>query len=334
MTEKISRPYLLLIFSIPALMLLTAVYLGLGLQKFGQDAQLMSRAITIDLILTTPLVYFLLIRKKSIPKFTVVPFFIGGIVIASIILPPSYQDLLSVVKIWVLPMVELIIFSLVLRKIIHLRREFKSLRSERLDFLTALRQSTKALLPPRIASIFTMEIGLFYFTFFHWKKAVYRPNEFSYHKKTGILGVLAVLLLVATIELFSVHLLLHHSYPTLAWVLSIISLYGLIQLIGLMKSIPHTPIQIGADAVTIRMGLFQEAVIPFEALDSVELTMADYPKEDSSYQKITPFDHNCIIHLKTDQTLLSFFGVKKSFRHLVLAVDDLTGFKAALESEI
>jgi len=46
-------------------------------------------AITLDLLLTVPLVYFLLIRKSNIPKTTVVPVMIVGLLIGSTLLPAA-----------------------------------------------------------------------------------------------------------------------------------------------------------------------------------------------------------------------------------------------------
>jgi hypothetical protein len=334
MHDKISRPNLIIIVTIPLLFILSSIFLGLSLRHFGENANVMAKAITLDLILTTPVIYLLLIRKTTISKLTIIPFFIIGIVLASVVLPVGNQGLLDLVKTWILPIVELIVLTIVVRKVLLVRKKYKQSRKAAPDFLTALRQSTADMLPLRVANIFTIEIGMIYFTFFHWKKAKYQSNEFSYHKESGILVILGVLLFVALVELFSVHLLLHENYKTAAWVLSIISLYGLIQLIGLMKSIPHTPIRLEENQLVVRMGIFQEAAIPYAFIDTVEITMADYPKENPDYQKITPFDHNCIIHLNSQAQMSSFFGIRKTYQHLVLSVDDAKRFKACLEDEI
>ena len=73
--------------------------------------------ITFDLLLTVPFVYFLLIRKTNIPKTTIAPFLIFGIIICSIILPSENQQYLNIFKTWILPIIELSIISYVVYNI-------------------------------------------------------------------------------------------------------------------------------------------------------------------------------------------------------------------------
>ena len=72
---------------------------------------MLSSAITFDLLITTPILYYLIIRKRSIPKTTIIPVFILGIIVASIILPQAHQGYLELVKTWFLPLLELGVFT-------------------------------------------------------------------------------------------------------------------------------------------------------------------------------------------------------------------------------
>ena len=108
----------LIIFSIPLLIIASMAVLTYS-ALFTTHSNELSLAITIDLLLTTPFIYFLLIRKTTIPKTTVVPFVIIGVVVCSFILPSENQYYLSLFKTWVLPIIEVSVLSYIIYNIIN-----------------------------------------------------------------------------------------------------------------------------------------------------------------------------------------------------------------------
>ena len=85
---------------------------------FSENPQLLSDAITVDLLLIVPLIYFLIIRRRGIPKITVLTVFILGIVLLTYFLPKENQLFLNNVKTYVLPFLELGIFGVVIYKVV------------------------------------------------------------------------------------------------------------------------------------------------------------------------------------------------------------------------
>lgn len=324
----------ILIIGIPVLVILFSIVLALNLYRFESDADMLSIGITLDLVIVAPLIYFALIRKKNISKFTIMPFFVIGLLIASFVIPSANQHTLDLIITWLLPIVEITVVSLVVIKIRKVRKTYKATKTEDIDFITALKESAASILPQKLAYGLATEIGLFYYTFLTWKRPKYASNVFTYHKDSGVQGILGVLLGVALIELFCVHLLIYENHPILSWIFTAISAYGVIQIIGLMKSIPRAPHFMTSNHLVLRMGIFQETKIPLRAIETIELTTADYPKKDNTYARITLFDHNCIIHLNEEVTLHGLFGSKKNYRHLVLSIDDKQRFKARIENAI
>ena len=334
MKQKLTLNRNFLIFGIPLIIIVISIVLAINLTDFSHDTELMSTAITLDLVFTVPLVYFLLIRKRKISKFTIMPFFIGGLVIASAVIPSANQFTLDLIIKWILPLIELTVVSLILSKIWKIRKAYLPNKSKDVDFITALKQGAASILPPKLASGMATEIGLIYYTFVVWKKPRYSDGEFTYHKESGLLVILGTLLGVALIELFCVHLLLHDSHPAVAWVLTIISTYGVIQIFGLMKSIPHTPNYVTDEHLVLRLGIFKETKIPFDKIETIELTTKDLPEGDKSFQKITLFDHNCIVHLKEEETLYGLFGITKTYKHAVLSIDDKLRFQQIISNNL
>ena len=96
----------LIIFGIPILFISMLALLAKS-SFFEIHPNRLSIGITIDLVLTIPVIYLVLIRKSSIPKTTVVPVMIVGMLIGSIILPEENQYYLELFKTCILPIVEL-----------------------------------------------------------------------------------------------------------------------------------------------------------------------------------------------------------------------------------
>ena len=114
----------LITFGIPLVIVVLMVMLT-NSSLFTANPNKLSLAITIDLLLTAPLVYFLLIRKTSIPKTTIVPFIILGVVVASFILPSENQYYLDLFKTWILPLIELAVLCFVIYNVVKAIRLYK-----------------------------------------------------------------------------------------------------------------------------------------------------------------------------------------------------------------
>ena len=323
----------LLIFGVP-LLLIFSMFLLAKSAMFHQNPDTLSLAITLDLLLTLPLVYFLLIRKKNIPKYTVVSAFIIGIIAASLILPKENQYYLSQIKFWVLPIVELTIFSIVFYK---LRQMFKAVKKEKestLDFYSAVMKATKEILPPRISSVFATEIAVIYYSILNWRKPKpLQENEFAYHRRSGIREVLSVLMLAIIGETIAIHLLLAQWSLVAAWILTFLSVYTMFQVIGILRSMPRRPIKIGNENLYLRYGLFNDATIPLVDIEEIRLERKGLEFDDnirmlSSLGEIDSY--NVILHLKNQHTMSGLYGFTKIFTTIAFHVDDKNKFEAAL----
>lgn len=167
----------ILLLGIP-LLLFTFLILFIKSPYFLIDDNL-NLAITLDLILTVPLVYFLLIRKTKIPKTTVVPIMIIGLVIGNLVLPKENQSYLDLFAVWVLPFIELTISFFIFYKIRKGVKAFKKVRGFAPDFQDALKTACAEVLPKKVVPAFATEFSMIYYGFFNWKKRNLAPNEFS-----------------------------------------------------------------------------------------------------------------------------------------------------------
>jgi len=236
---QLNRFLPLLPFIIPILCIIVSkTYL------FEEDPITLSAAITFDLLVTTPVLYFLIIRKRSIPNTTVVPVFILGIIISSIILPSENQDYLSMVKLWFLPILELSILTYVIIQIRKAFIQFRKQRSTSPDFFLASKAASERILPTFLVLPFATELSVFYYGLFAWKKRSIQSNEFTYHQSTSTNLVLGVFIFLIMIEAVAIHLLIQGWSTLFAWILTGLSIYGCFQILGILKSISRRPISI------------------------------------------------------------------------------------------
>ena len=293
-----------------------------------------SKAITFDVLLTIPLVYFLLIRKTSIPKTSVIPVLFIGVVIASYIVPEKNQGLLNVFKTWIIPLIELSVFTFIVLNIIKARKEYKNNSISNSDFFTILKQTCNTILPRKIAPLFVTEISVFYYGFFYWRKQKLSKNEFTYYKESGSVTLLVVFIFLIAVETLAFHLLLSSWNETVAWVLTGISIYSGVQIFGFLKSMLKRPIVITDTQLLLRYGIMKETIIDIEDISAIELSSKNFePNENILRLSLLGSleSHNVIISLNKENYITGLYGNKKTYKKIAASIDEVTRFKSLLE---
>lgn len=319
-----------LIFGLPILILLLLVAL-VNSSWFALQPEELSYGITLDLLVTIPLIYFLIIRKRDIPKISVVSVFIVCLIIAHFILPKEHQFLLSLVRTYGLPVAEIFIFGYLVLNTVKTIRQFKYQKKSTPDFYTAISMACKDALPKRVATLFATEIGVMYYAFFAWKKRPLKENEYSYSKKNTIIVFIYVAIFLILFETFIVHLLLVSWNETFALVLMILSIYTAIQLFALARSLPKRPMYIDVDERKLHLvyGFFNKTDIDIRNIKDIEKSTKMLPA-DKSIVQFSPLgnldNHNVIIHLHDENILHKIYGLKKKYKSIAVYVDDKDRF--------
>jgi len=339
MTKKIQEfKNYYFVFLIPILIILFLWFLTKSTWFINHPKEL-SFAITLDLLLIMPCVYFISIRRKKISKLTTASVFVLGLVSATFLLPDKQQFLLSTVKIYVLPILELFVLSFLIIKAIQVFTKFKSDENSSLDFYDAIKISTKAIFPDKMANFLATEIAVFYYVLFSWKKTNLKENEFSNHKENGFKTLLFAFILVIFIETFAVHNYIEKWNFILAWVLSILSIYTAFQILALIKTLSKRPFYIDEirEKVVLRFGFLGFAEIPFSEINVLEINHKDLP-EDKSIIPFSPLGslggHNVIFHLKNEIKFEGFYGLTKKGNKIAVFVDEKRDFVALVNKNI
>ncbi|MEC7771906.1 MAG: hypothetical protein VX798_12030 [Bacteroidota bacterium] len=317
---------------IPIGLLVILIIITQSSQMVGND--ILDLSITIDLLFTVPLVYFLLIRKTKTPKTTIVPVLILGLLVGSYFLPKESQTYLELFKKWILPLIEISILTFVIFKVRKAVKHYNAKMDLTLDFYDALKNSSHEILPKNLASIFAMEVAVFYYGLINWKKRIVQDGEFTYHKKSGAPSLFMGLLMVAAIETVGLHFLLSKWSETVAWIMTALSIYCVFQLLGFAKSLSKRPIFMADKSLILRYGIMGETEIPFSIIDDVVLSTTDL-KKDKSTLKLSPVgeleQHNVVINLKKENTLLGLYGIKKKYKTIGFYVDEPHDFIEKME---
>lgn len=321
----------IVIFSISSL----AVFLYSS--KFIQTSESISFGILLDLLITIPLIYLFVIWKKQIPKFTVAYVFVAGIFIAKFLLPNSQQDLIKQVQYLVIPLIEIGILGIVLYKMRAISLQFKS--SDELDFFNRLIIACQEVFPKRVAKILATEISMFYYLFDFSKNQKIKPNQFTYFKRSGIKMVLSVFLFLILIETIVVHILISNWNESIAWLLTFISAYTLIQILAIMRSMSKRLISVDLDSKTLHLkyGIGCQTDIPFNQLSSIEKFRNSHTKDDN-HIFLSLFDlldsNNITIKLKSQNTLYKLYGIEKRYQSISMFIDDKDHFEKLIKSAI
>lgn len=323
-------------FLIP-LALFIGTYFFIKSPYFLENSSTLTFAVSADLLLTIPIVYFLLIRKTSIPKTTVVPMMIIGLAIGFFSLPEANQEYLQLFKTWFLPVIEVGVASFIIYKVrkavlFHRKQENKSL-----DFFTALKTTCAEILPKPAVVPFATEISIFYYGFVYWKRRKLAENEFSNHKESSSLALFFILIVIVAIEIVPIHILLAKWSEVAAWILTILSAYSGLQIFGFAKSLMKRPIAVENDRVLLRYGVMQEAEIPIEDIKKITLTTKEFDKEENITRLSLLGEaegHNVLIETHNEQIVRGLFGIKKTFTKIALHVDKKGEFKAYLENKL
>ncbi len=312
--------------------LIASLVLLIQSSYFSISPDLLSKAITIDILVIVPLVYFLIIRKRDIPKITVLSMFILGLVVLSYSLPEENQGLLDMVKTYFLPILELGIISLVIYKVVQLTRSYQSQDRSSNDFYTILKEASEEVFPKKVASVLVTEISVVYYGFLKWRSKKLEKNEFSYHKKNALISITAGLTLVIVGETVGLHSWLVQWNPIVGWIITFLSAYTALQFFALTKSILYRPILIDNQSklIHLRYGYFTDLSLTIDQIESIELNSKDLP-EDKSVIPFSPLgsigEHNIIIHFKEELRFSGIYGIPRNAKAISIFVDEKERFR-------
>lgn len=322
MVAKIQNNYWSL--SLVLFVMLTAIAVSFGIGSSTNPSQL-ANAVTADLAITAPILYFLLIRKTNIPNLTVVPCFIVGLLIAHMVLPATERGLLTFLTDYALPGIELIVVFFVGRNVWRFVTALRQNGAKAIDKVQVLKKSTEAVLGVGLpARLLSTELSIMYFGLLAWgKRERQSESHFTHYKKNGLGAVIALWVLVLAAETFAVHILLMKWSEVVAWIASFSSIYLVLLFLAHYKATRQRQSWIDQGGLHLRYGLSGNADIAVEQIEKIQLTSRT-PRDLDQFVKLGhAFEsHNLIIELKEEVEVERMYGKKERAKALGLMIDD------------
>jgi hypothetical protein len=313
--------------------------LSLHSQALTLRPDLISGAVTFDFTVSVPTLYWwFMVRKARWPALSMLPALVLCLLIAWLLLPAEHRQPLRLAQ-YLVVFAELAAVAVVTAKAVGAARAYRS-RAQAVggddDPVELLRFSLRQALPvERVADVVADELALLYYALFSWRRVPPRADEvaFSYHRESGYGSLLLAFTFVAVLELVGAHFLVSAWWGRgAAWVLTGLSLYGLVWLLGFYQAVRLRPVTVGSDSLRVRVGLRWSVSVPFSQIEAVLQPAADqaHQKGADYLRAVVLGEPQFIIRLREPLTAHGLYGASRRVRAVGVAVDDPVGFKDAV----
>ncbi|AHA72386.1 MULTISPECIES: hypothetical protein [Bacillus] len=304
----------------------------------------------LDCMFVIPIItYFFIIRKRYSLTY-IVPVVIAGYIFARFIIPSDYLQDFSYVSYIIVAgeiafvCLELFLLYKIVRKLPTIIKKYKEYKSEYSSFSYAIDAAFDATMKRnKLIDIIVTECKLIYYAFLSWREKVPEGEYvYSYHKKTGAIGVYIMIIHATLIESIGFHYLLHQWNPVIAWILLILNVYAMIYFIAEIQAMRKNPLNVTEEQVIIQIGLGKKIVIPFTQIDNIafykgdELLTAKEGKQvlDATVMEFIKEPATFEITLKEPVKAQLLYGFSKTVSRVHLNVDEERKFYDAVKEKL
>ncbi|OPA08677.1 MULTISPECIES: hypothetical protein [Bacillus cereus group] len=293
--------------------------------------------------------YFFIIRKRYSLTY-IVPVVIAGYIFARFIIPSDYLQDFSYVSYIIIAgeiafvCLELFLLYKIVKKLPTIIKKYKEYKSEYSSFSYAIDAAFDATMKRnKLIDIIVTECKLIYYAFLSWREKVPEGEYvYSYHKKTGAIGVYIMIIHATLIESIGFHYLLHQWNPVIAWILLILNVYAMIYFIAEIQAMRKSPLNVTEEQVIIQIGLGKKIVIPFTQIDNIafykgdELLTAKEGKQvlDATVMEFIKEPATFEITLKEPVKAQLLYGFSKTVSRVHLNVDEERKFYDAVKEKL
>ena len=174
------------------------------------------------------------------------------------------------------------------------------------------------------ARIMAAELGVWYYALLSWRK---KPSveaddkAYSYHNAGGYMNMMLGLELAFPVEIVAMHMLLSHWSATVAIVVTLLSLYATVWLVGDARARVLRPVVLGKGELRIECGIQMKGTISLSGIASVSChEPADIDKSDKLNYG-TFYQANVWVVMHDPVEVRTLLGMKRSLA-IGLSLDD------------
>jgi hypothetical protein len=298
---------------------------------FNKKPELISIGVAIDLTLGIPaLFYFLLVRPRKYSLLILFPVFLISLGIATVMIPSGYQHFLGSEK-KIVPLFEIALIAYVITKISKVRKRYREIKIREYFFLDGVRQAVSDVFNDNKAvNILLTELLIMYLAFAGWflkfdSERIEHP-AFTYHRKSAYSTILGVMIALLCIETLAFHIIVLHWSKTVAIIMTGLSIYSLLWLLGDFHAIRLHPVLIKDENIQMRIGLRWKATISISAISSVDIGSGP-PRNTKGYVRASVLGARVVLNLHQPVPLQGLFGMVRQPSRIGLSIDDTDDFR-------
>ncbi len=290
----------------------------------------------LDFMVGIPLGFYLLvIRPRNLTLLSVIPIIWAGYGLSAFALRSADAGLLPYLLTALMP-VEL---AIAFRECLKVTQVYKSARKASADPMAWFKETVLYLVRKDApASMAAAELSVWYYVLLSWGRKPYvLPGEkaFSYHNAGGYMNMMLGLTLAFPVEIVGVHLLLSQWSVAAACVVTALSIYAVIWLIGDARARVMRPVAIGKDRIRLECGIQMEVIIPLSDIDKICLSENDLGNlaKENKLNYGTFYQSNVWLVAKRPIEVRTMLG-KKRVRAIGLSLDDPRTFSDLVRGEL
>lgn len=302
----------------------------------GSHPELLADALTLDLLVTVPLAYwFLAVRGAGWPRITVVPVFVLAVAATRLVPALEAGRVLPWLE-WAAIPAELLLLTIVARRAIAMSRALG--REDGDDALESLRRAALELVEaPRAAEIIAYEAAVLWYAVAGGGRRLASPaaESFGVRRRSGYAPVLIAILFALVAEGIAIHLLVRHWSSVAAWILTILTAYAAVWLLGDFRALGRRTIALTADELVVRVGLRWTVRVPLDRIRAVRAAAGSAGSRGPDHLRAVILgDERQVVELDAPLEATGFYGIRRRVRSIGLSVDDPARFLEALESRL
>jgi len=310
-----------------------------GMLATVDSPEILAAAVAADLVVLVPIAYyFLVVRRFGLPVISVAGVFVLSLIAATQIIPTEQQRVLAPLEIFA-GIAEVAILSFIVWKAVKGVRRFRKEAEKQgdEDAYNAIRVEARQVIDSdRVADIFAFEIAIFYYALGSWRQSLAQGAErYTSYKIIGYGSTLFGIFVLLVVELIAVHLIVQHYWSTTgAWILSVLSVYAGIWLLGDSQAQRLCPTLITNDALVLRVGMRWEVTIPFERIRSFRRISALDEKPPGTLNLVVFGD--ALFEVTTDLPVEArgAYGTQRTAERIWFTIDAPTEFEKALSDRL
>jgi len=301
--------------------------------RFSVHPGLLSYAVLADLVVTMPVFYYyVVLRGRSVSLVTVFPIVVLGLIRARMLIPAKQLHQLPGVELFV-GLAEVVALAWLGSRALQLRRMYRHIGPRESTFADTFAETVRESFGKSPFTSFVIsEVSILYYGLFSWRAEVEIPDgavATTSHRRSGWSGVLIGVGMIVVVESIAIHFLVALWSAKLAWVLSALSAYGLLWLLGDYRAMLLRPTFLTSSMLRLRIGMRWQADVPLHEIRCV----APYKPSDAllpGYRKVTVIGNPLwTVQLQRPVVLEGPFGIRRRASSLGIATDH-TEFDDAL----